>query len=178
MPFRIFAVGHGGARQYNYINPVVPDEADVDKALAIKALAEGDYSSVKGAASAVKDANDAGPEDVGKVALMYGKFVFSELIQFGVQCLQMNGGRENGKIMLSARHTNLLWPDTARFIEQNLSADDAPYQFMKKIKGALSDTNMYTNGALRKISDVLSLYNSTLSGVDGATPWLSFQLHR
>ncbi|HEX8340617.1 MAG TPA: hypothetical protein VF624_06875 [Tepidisphaeraceae bacterium] len=178
MPFRIFAVGHGGPRQYNYINPSVADEADIDKALAIKALAEGDYSSPLGAAQAVNDANSAGAEDIGKGAIMYGKFVFSELIQTGVQYLQMSGGAANGKIMLSARETNMLWPDTARFVEQSLDADDAGYQFMKKIKGALSDTNMYTNGALRKISDVLSFYGASIQGTPGATPWLSFQLHR
>lgn len=131
-----------------------------------------------GAAKAVKDANDAGLEDSGKAALMYGKFVFSDLIQQGVQYLQMCGGRENGKLMLSARQTNLLWPDAVRFIEQSLSDDDAGYKFMKKIKDALSDTSLYTNGALRKISDVLSLFGDSLQSTPGATPWLSFQLHR
>lgn len=178
MSFRIFAVGHGGARQYNYMRANLRDEADIDTALQIQAVAEGSYGSAAGVAKTGYDVYSAGPGDTASSVMMYGKFVFSELIQTGIQYLQLSGGAANGKVVLSARETHALWPDTVRFIQVSLADDDAGYQFMKKIKGALSDTNMYTNGVLRQISDVLSLYATSLSGVDGATPWLSFQLQK
>lgn len=176
MPFRIFASGHGAGGHFVHQRIDLDFEAAVDKAMQIKAVAEGSYDSAHGVAKTAYDVYGAGPEDVGKGAAMVGRLVMVELVQTGINYLAMKGGGDTRKVMLSARQTHALWPDTMRLAEVSLDDDDPGYTFMKRLKTVLVDTDMYTVGVLRHVSDTLSRYATWLEARGGGDPWLSIQL--
>ncbi|WP_425228118.1 hypothetical protein [Sphingomonas sp.] len=175
MPFRIFASGHGASGHFVHERVDLDFEKAVDKAAQIQAVAEGNYGSVQGVAKTANDVRNAGPDDVGAGAQKVGQIVMAELIQTGINYLAMKGGGDRRKVMLSARMTHALWPDTMRVFEVSLDEDDAGYSFMKKLKTALVATDMYTVGVLRHISDTLARYGTWMDA-RGGDPWLSIQL--
>ena len=145
--------------------------------MQIKAVAEGSYGSAQGVAKTAYDVYGAGPEDVGKGAAMLGRMIMADLVQTGVNYLAIKGGGERRRVLLSARQTHLAWPDTMRLVEVNLDEDDNPgYLFMKRLKTTLVDTDMYTVGVLRHVSDTLSRYGSWLDSLGSGDPFLSIQL--
>jgi hypothetical protein len=175
MPFRIFASGHGDGGHFTYQRVNLDFEKAIDAASTIQAAAGGDWKTKAGAAQAAYDTYTAGPSDVGAGAVMVGRMVMSELVQTGINYLAIKGGGDTRKVSLSARATHTLWPDTMRFIEVNLDFDNPGLAFMRSLKKALVDTDMYTVGVMRQISDTLSRYGSWLD-TNGGDPWLSIQL--
>jgi hypothetical protein len=176
MPFRIFASGHGNGKHFNYQRVDLDFEKAIDTASVIQAVAGGDWKTKSGAAQAAYDTYNAGPSDVGAGAVMVGRMVMTDLVQTGINYLAIHGGGDSRKVNLSARASHSLWPDTMRFIEVSLDFDNPGLAFMRSAKKALVDTDMYTVGVLRQISDTLSRYGDWLD-TNGGDPWLSIQLN-